>query len=157
MGHESLETLYKIRKNLEVMKKIYDYPNIDIKIFEVIKEMSQKRLLKGKSLERGFSAIGLVIADEKTDFKNSMDEWYGYLIIKSKHYRELTWMMNKMLRLFKDYFKGMEAREYLYDHIGGCMQKSLKKNKINIVFKDVLDEADRLVKDSIDFNRKNIN
>ena len=69
MGHESLETLYKIRKNLEVMKKIYDYPNIDIKIFEVIKEMSQKRLLKGKSLERGFSAIGLVIADEKTDFK----------------------------------------------------------------------------------------
>ena len=63
-------------------------------------------------------------------------------------------MMNKILRLFKDYFIGMEAREYLYDHIGACMKNSLKTKKINEVFKDVLEEADRLIQEAIKFHQK---
>lgn len=146
-----LEKLYKIREEFDKEKKVFNYPNTDIKIFEAIRIASKDKTLKGKSLEKGFSAIGLVITNKEADTSNTMDEWYGYLIIKSDYFRELTWMMNKILRLFNDYFRGMEAREYLYDHIGGCMKKSLAKNPINIVFKDVLDEADRLIDEEIKF------
>ena len=51
-----------------------------------------------------------------------------------------------ILRIFKDYFVGMEAREYLFDHIGTRMQESLKTNEINEVFHDVIDEAEQLIK-----------
>ena len=51
-----------------------------------------------------------------------------------------------MLRIFKDYFQGMEAREYLYDHIANRMQESLKSNGINEVFRDVIGEAENLIK-----------
>lgn len=54
--------------------------------------------------------------------------------------------MNMILRIFKDYFVGMEAREYLFDHIGARMQESLKTNGINEVFRDVIDEAEQLIK-----------
>ena len=40
----------------------------------------------------------------------------------------------------------MEAREYLFDHIGARMQESLKTNGINEVFRDVIDEAEQLIK-----------
>ena len=150
----TLKVLENIKKELEEEKKAFNYPNIDIKLFEVIRQASDYNLLRGRSLERGFSAVGLVIADPKIDFSNSIDRWYGYLIIQSEYYRELTWMMNKILRLFKDYFIGMEAREYLYDHIGACMKNSLKTKKINEVFKDVLEEADRLIQEAIKFHQK---
>lgn len=149
----TLKILNSIKMEIEKVKKTFNYPNIDIRIFEVIREASEYNLLKGRSLERGFSATGLVITDTKADYSDSMEKWYGYLIIQSEYYRELTWMMNKILRMFKDYFIGMEAREYLYDHIGECMIKSLKKNKINETFKDVLDEANRLVDEAITFHK----
>jgi Zn-dependent M32 family carboxypeptidase len=56
--------------------------------------------------------------------------------------------MNMMLRIFKDYFQGMEAREYLYDHIANRMKESLKTNGINEVFRDVMDEAEKLIQKS---------
>ena len=40
----------------------------------------------------------------------------------------------------------MEAREYLYDHIANRMQESLKSNGINEVFRDVIGEAENLIK-----------
>lgn len=152
----TLKVLENIKKDIEEEKKAFNYPNIDIKLFETIRQASAYNLLKGRSLEKGFSAVGLVIADTKVDFSNSMDKWYGYLIIQSEYYRELTWMMNMMLRLFKDYFIGMEAREYLYDHIGERMKKSLKTKKINEVFKDVLEEAERLIQEAIKFHQKKV-
>ena len=95
-------------------------------------------------MEKGFDAAGLVIKPDDLKARD-LDKWYGYIIIESEYFRELTWMMNMMLRIFKDYFQGMEAREYLYDHIGNRMKESLKTNGINEVFRDVMDEAEKLI------------
>ena len=153
-NQHSLDVLHKIKSVLHEEKRIFNYPNPDIKIFEAIRILSEKKLLQGRSLERGFSAVGLVIADENVDFKNTVDEWYGYTIIKSKYYRELTWMMNFILKIVSRYFRGMEAREYLYDHISRKILESLKYNHINLVFKDVLDETERLIDEAIKFQKK---
>ncbi len=142
-----LEKLLIAEERLNEAKNLYVYPDISGKVLQVVRELSEKKQLIGKSLEKGFDAVGLVIKPKDGKPRN-LDQWYGYTIIESDHFRELTWMMNMMVRIFKDYFVGMEGREYLYDHIAKRMEKSLKKNGINEVFRDVLDEADKLIKKS---------
>ena len=63
-------------------------------------------------------------------------------------------MMIYILGLVSKYFRGMEAREYLYDHIAEKINKSLKRNSINIVFCDVLHETDRLIDEAIIYESK---
>ena len=141
------EKLLIAEERLNEAKNLYVYPDLSGKVLQVVRELSEKKQLIGKSLEKGFDAVGLVIKP-KDDKPRDLDKWYGYTIIESDHFRELTWMMNMMVRIFKDYFVGMEGREYLYDHIAKRMEKSLKKNGINEVFRDVLDEAEKLIKKS---------
>jgi hypothetical protein len=145
----TLDDLWRIKRNIQQEKRSFNYPHIDINFFKKIKVLADKKKYKGKDLNEGFSATGLIIADEDSNFENSMASWYGYTIIKSKYYRELTWMMIYILGLVNKYFRGMEAREYLYDHIAERMNKSLKRNSINIVFRDVLHETDRLINEAI--------
>ena len=142
-----LEKLLIAEERLNEAKNLYVYPDLSGKVLQVVRELSEKKQLIGKSLEKGFDAVGLVIKP-KDDKPRDLDKWYGYTIIESDYFRELTWIMNMIVRIFKDYFVGMEGREYLYDHIAKRMEKSLKKNGINEVFRDVLDEAEKLIKKS---------
>ena len=146
-SNEELEKLLIAEERLNEIKNLYVYPKLSGKVLQVVRELSEKKQLIGKSLENGFDAVGLVIKP-KDSKPVDLEKWYGYIIIESDHFRELTWMMNMMVRIFKDYFVGMEGREYLYDHIAKRMEKSLKKNGINEVFRDVLDEAEKLIKKS---------
>ena len=150
----TLDILWRIKRNLQQKKRSFNYPHIDINFFKKIKALADKKKYRGKDLNEGFSATGLIIADKDSDFENSMADWYGYKIIKSKHYRELTWMMIYILSLVSKYFRGMEAREYLYDHIAEKINKSLKRNSFNIVFRDVLHETDRLIDEAIIYESK---
>jgi hypothetical protein len=150
--HSALDILWKIKRKLQQEKRAFNYPDIDINFFKKIKISASKKRYKGKNLNEGFSAVGLVISDENNDFDKTVDSWYGYTIIKSKHYRELTWMMIYILGIVHQYYRGMEAREYFFDHIAERMQSSLKRNPINIVFKDVLHETERLINEAIIFN-----
>ena len=152
--NSQLDILWKIKRDLQQEKRFFNYPNIDLQFFKKIKSSSKKKVVIGKKLQEGFSAVGLVITDDKQDFSNSAEHWYGYTIIQSPYYQELTWIMHYILKLVKDYFKGMEAREYLYDHIAERMKSSLKKNKINGVFRDVLHETERLINEAIIYHSK---
>ena len=143
--NEELEKLLIAEERLNEAKNLYAYPELSSKVLQVVRELSEKKKLKGKTLERGFDATGLVIKPNDGQARD-LDKWYGYIIIESDYFRELTWIMNMILRIFKDYFVGMEAREYLFDHIGTRMQESLKTNGINEVFRDVIDEAEQLIK-----------
>ena len=143
--NEELEKLLIAEERLNEAKNLYAYPELSGKVLQVVRELSEKKKLKGKTLERGFDATGLVIKPNDGQPRD-LDKWYGYIIIESDYFRELTWIMNMILRIFKDYFVGMEAREYLFDHIGTRMQESLKTNEINEVFRDVIDEAEQLIK-----------
>ena len=154
--NSALDILWKIKRNLQQEKRAFNYPDIDINFFKKIKASASKKKYKGKNLNEGFSAAGLVIADENSDFEKTIESWYGYTIIKSRYYRELTWMMIYILGKVHQYFRGMEAREYLYDHIAERMKNSLKRNSINIVFRDVLHETDRLINEAIIFESKKI-
>jgi hypothetical protein len=139
-----IEKILTCKKKLNKIKELYSNPDTRNKVLQVVKELSENKSLIGKSLENGFDGTGLVIKPKDKN-KRDLDQWYGYIIIESEHFRELTWMMNMMLRVFKNYFIGMEAREYLYDHIGNRMIKSLKTNNIDGVFWDVIDEAEKLI------------
>lgn len=143
--NEELEKLLIAEERLNEAKNLYAYPELSGKILQVVRELSERKKLKGKTLERGFDATGLVIKPNDGQARD-LDKWYGYIIIESDYFRELTWIMNMILRIFKDYFVGMEAREYLFDHIGARMQESLKTNEVNEVFRDVIDEAEQLIK-----------
>ena len=143
--NEELEKLLIAEERLNEAKNLYAYPELSGKILQVVRELSEREKLKGKTLERGFDATGLVIKPNDGQARD-LDKWYGYIIIESDYFRELTWIMNMILRIFKDYFVGMEAREYLFDHIGARMQESLKTNEVNEVFRDVIDEAEQLIK-----------
>ena len=142
--NKELEKLHIAEERLEEVKNLYVYPELSSKVLQVVRELSEQKKLKGKTLEKGFDAKGLIIKP-KNGKPRDLDRWYGYIIIESEYFRELTWMMNIMLRIFKDYFQGMEAREYLYDHIANRMQESLKSNGINEVFRDVIEEAEKLI------------
>ena len=143
--NKELEKLFIAEERLQEVKNLYVYPELSEKVLKAVRELSEKKKLLGKTLDKGFDATGLVIKPNDGKTRN-LDKWYGYIIIESEYFRELTWMMNIMLRIFKDYFQGMEAREYLYDHIANRMQESLKSNGINEVFRDVIGEAENLIK-----------
>jgi hypothetical protein len=152
--NNSLDILWKIKRNLQQEKRAFNYPDIDINFFKKIRLSASKKRYKGKNLSEGFSAVGLVIADENCNFEKTVESWYGYTIIKSRYYRELTWMMIYILGIVNQYFRGMEAREYLYDHLAERMKNSLKRNSINIVFRDLLHETDRLINEAIIYESK---
>lgn len=142
--NEELQKLLIAEERLQEAKNLYVYPDLSGKVLQAVRELSEQKKLIGKTLEKGFDAAGLVIKPDDGKARD-LDKWYGYIIIESEYFRELTWMMNMMLRIFKDYFQGMEAREYLYDHIANRMKESLKTNGINEVFRDVMDEAEKLI------------
>ena len=112
---------------------------------EIIRELSEENKIIYDSLEKGFNRIGLVI--KPIDGKSrKLEEWYGYIIIETAYYKELTWLMNKILKIFGSFFNNMESREYLFDHLGVRIQKALINNDIDIVFWEVIDESQKLIK-----------
>ena len=102
--NSALDILWKIKRNLQQEKRAFNYPDIGINFFKKIKAFASKKRYKGKNLNEGFSAAGVVIADENSDFEKTVESWYGYTIIKSRYYRELTWMMIYILGKVHQYF-----------------------------------------------------
>ena len=100
--NEELEKLLIAEERLNEAKNLYAYPELSGKVLQVVRELSEKKT-QGKTLERGFDATGLVIKPNDGQARD-LDKWYGYIIIESDYFRELTWIMNMMLRIFKDYF-----------------------------------------------------
>ena len=100
--------------------------------------------IKKNNRFKSFYLSGLTICPEDTSPKaTELDSWYGYSIIKTNHSFELSWMISRLSRYFRNIFYGMEGREYFYDLLLVNLKKDCEKNKpLNTIFKNLLINAE---------------
>ncbi len=96
--------------------------------------------IKKNNKFKSFSLSGLTICPEDTSPKaTELDSWYGYSIIKTNHSFELSWMISRLSRYFRNIFYGMEGREYFYDLLLVNMKKDCEDEKpINTILNNLI-------------------
>lgn len=140
-----IKNILKSEKKLNEFKKLYLGSETSKKVLQVIRELSENKELIGKTLENGFHQHGLLI--KKKSIKQSKIKCENnFIFIESDYFRELTWIMNTILQIFKDCFITQQACRYLCNQIAKRMLISLKDDDINSVFWDVIDEAETMIK-----------
>ena len=83
--------LNNLRDLKEKLEKDLGYIDKDIQ-----KAKKEKNPYNTKSLKRGFDGAGITIISNESKRNLELESWYGYIIVKTKYVKEITWMLFKL-------------------------------------------------------------
>lgn len=125
----------------EKLEKDLGYIDEDIQ-----KAKKEKHPYNPKSLKRGFDGAGITIISNESKRNLELESWYGYIIVKTKYVKEITWMLFKLKRICVIQIEEYGVRKDFFQSVAITANGEISKEKdLKVILLSMIDNAEAFI------------